>query len=320
VPEEYYVAWWNLENLFDLETATRTEKLKRALKGELDGWKKTVLDRKLSQLAKIIKKMNSDKGPDILGVCEVESKGVLKKLVNTLNLPSRRYRIAHDDTKDKRGIDVAFLYDGKKFVFEKKFSQWIIRRNATRDIFQVNLRVKRTRIPLVLVGNHWPSRMGGAYQSQPYRMMAGETLAYFHQRIREKKGEDVPILVMGDFNDEPFNRSVTEYALSTNDPKNLKRARKPKLYNLMWPLLSKGLATHYYGSEKTMLDQIMVSKGFLFGNSKLSLKPNSAKIEKIKDMTKRGKPQRFGRPSSKKTYNKNGFSDHFPVSVIIRKD
>ncbi|KAG2473020.1 MAG: hypothetical protein NPMRTHETA2_1540002 [Nitrosopumilales archaeon] len=119
MPEEYYVAWWNLENLFDLETATRTEKLKRALKGELDGWKKTVLDRKLSQLAKIIKKMNSDEGPDILGVCEVESKGVLKKLVNTLNLPSRRYKIAHDDTKDKRGIDVAFLYDGKKFVFEK---------------------------------------------------------------------------------------------------------------------------------------------------------------------------------------------------------
>jgi hypothetical protein len=320
VVEEYYIGWWNLENLFDLENATRTEKLKRTLNKELKGWNSSVLTKKLSQLTKIISQMNSNNGPDILGVCEVESKGVLKKLVTKLQIPKRTYKIVHADTKDKRGIDVAFIYDSKKFTAGKKFSQWIVRRNATRDLFQVNMKVKKTNISLVLIGNHWPSRMGGQYESEPYRIIAGETLSYFHQRIREKKGVNIPIIVMGDFNDEPFNRSITKYALSTNDPKNLKRAKNPKLYNLMWDSIADGHATHYYGSEKTMLDQIMVSKGFLFGNSRLSLKSGSVKVEKIKDMTSKGKPRRFGRPSSKKTYNKNGYSDHFPISVIITKD
>lgn len=64
----------------------------------------------------------------------------------------------------------------------------------------------------------------------------------------------------------------------------------------------------------------MISKGFLFGNSRLSFKRKSVKIEKFKEMTKRGKPKRFGRPSSKKSYDEDGFSDHFPVSIVIRKD
>ncbi len=121
---------------------------------------------------------------------------------------------------------------------------------------------------------------------------------------------------MGDFNDEPFNRSVTYYALSTNNSNKLKRARNPKLLNLMWPLLARGNATYYY-KQGEILDQFMISKGFLFNKSKLSVKENSVKIEKFSEMSKRGKPQRFGRPSKK--YNKNGFSDHYPISLVIVK-
>ena len=84
----------------------------------------------------------------------------------------------------------------------------------------------------------------------------------------------------------------------------------------MWHLLAQGEATHYYtGGE--ILDQFMISKGFLFNNSKLSIKNESVKIEKFPEMTKNGKPQRFGRPT--KNYNENGFSDHFPTSLIINR-
>ena len=51
--------------------------------------------------------------------------------------------------------------------------------------------------------------------SEPYRMMAGETLSYFMERILEIRGE-IPKVVMGDFNDEPFNRSLMNYDLSTS--------------------------------------------------------------------------------------------------------
>lgn len=299
-----------------METAPRSDKLRRSIQKELRGWNQKVLNNKLSQLSKIIAQMNNQKGPDILGVCEVENESVLKKLVNKIISPQRKYKVAHENTKDGRGIDVAFIYDSKKFVLKRQFSQWILKRNATRDIFQVNLKIKNSEVEMVCVGNHWPARIGGVYETEPYRIIAAETLSYFHQRIAEEMGKNTPILVMGDFNDEPFNRSVTNYALSTNNSNKLKRARNPKLLNLMWSLLARGDATYYYNQGK-ILDQFMISKGFLFNKSKLSVKENSVKIEKFSEMSKRGKPQRFGRPSKK--YNKNGFSDHYPISLVIVK-
>ncbi len=83
---EYYIAWWNVENLFEVEDyPNRSEKLRRTLKNELKGWTKEILDKKISQLSKIISKMNNGNGPDILGICEVENKSVVEKLVNNLS-------------------------------------------------------------------------------------------------------------------------------------------------------------------------------------------------------------------------------------------
>jgi hypothetical protein len=66
----YSIAFWNLENLFDVEDSPRrNDKLKRALGKSIEGWTQTLLDRKVSQLASIISEMNSGLGPDILGVC-----------------------------------------------------------------------------------------------------------------------------------------------------------------------------------------------------------------------------------------------------------
>jgi hypothetical protein len=39
----------------------------------LKGWTAAVLDKKLQQLAAIIQQFNQGRGPDILGVCEVEN-------------------------------------------------------------------------------------------------------------------------------------------------------------------------------------------------------------------------------------------------------
>ena len=56
--------------------------------------------------------MNDHKGPDLLGVCEVENKEVMTLLVDQLILETQRnYGIAHHDTEDGRGIDIAFIYD-----------------------------------------------------------------------------------------------------------------------------------------------------------------------------------------------------------------
>ncbi|HEY7772920.1 MAG TPA: endonuclease, partial [Marinagarivorans sp.] len=158
----YTLAWWNLENLFDVEHSTaRPEWLQRALANELAGWSDAVLAQKIRQLAKVICAMNNRQGPDILGVCEVESKGVINKLINQLDLPGRHYGVVHADTQDKRGIDTALIYDKHRFSVDKHavFNHVVLKRNATRDILQATFKTNKGN-EFVVIANHWPSRRG----------------------------------------------------------------------------------------------------------------------------------------------------------------
>jgi hypothetical protein len=77
-------------------------------------------------------------------------------------------------------------------------------------------------------------------------MMVGQKLSYWIERIHEELGEDIGIIVMGDFNDEPFNRSVAEYALSANDSRLVINGHNLYLLNLMWPILVPGAGSHVY--------------------------------------------------------------------------
>lgn len=314
-----FIAFWNLENLFDtVDAPDRSDKLQRTLKNELEGWTDAVLSKKIAQLAKIIRQMNNGHGPDILGVCEVESRRVLEKLTGALADLDRNYRIAHADTQDHRGIDVAFIFDAELFSAEEQFSHFIVKRSATRDLFQVNFRDPGGRL-LVLVGNHWPSRSGGRYESEPYRIVAGETLAYFHERIRQVHGDDVAVLAMGDFNDEPFDRSLVAHAIAERSPAKVSRARKASFLNLMWPVVGSGIGTHYFSNEPNVLDQFLVSPGLLDGASGYRVDTGSVAVQRFPEMVSDGTyptPIRFGRGTS---HNPGGFSDHFPVSVVVRE-
>jgi predicted extracellular nuclease len=322
---EYFIAWWNLENLFDIANSTdRPEWLQKKLKSELTGWNNTVLNNKLTQLASIISQMNNNNGPDLLGVCEVENRKVLEKLVSALAFTGRNYAIVHSDTKDARGIDVAFIYD--KGLFKKPakkdiFSHVVIKRNATRDIVQVNFQTKSPqRNDLVVLGNHWPSKLGGDLESEPYRIIAAETLSYWIERIYAHFAKEVSIIVMGDFNDEPFNRSITHYALGLKDSSKVKskRSRKPYLYNLMWPLQNDKSGTHYYNSWG-MLDQVLVNRPLLRKENPLTLVNNSCEIFKTSEILKAGKPRRFSRPSAGSSFDPSGFSDHLPVTFKLKE-
>ncbi|MFL6503202.1 MAG: hypothetical protein ACJ70W_06660 [Nitrososphaera sp.] len=121
--------------------------------------------------------------------------GLLDRLIHKIDSAGRRnYDIIHVDTQDERGINVAFLYDKTKFEVEpdKVFFETIVnscnlRNNAGK------FKSKAAGDRLVPVGNHWPSRTGGQLESEPYRLIAGETLAYFNQRIQEVHGGETSI-------------------------------------------------------------------------------------------------------------------------------
>ncbi len=336
---EINVAWWNVENLFDVmpwdERARKIRNVGSSLKNELENWTELKLTKKLEKLAEIIKEMNNNEGPDILGVCEVENENVLLKLiekVKTGNLANRNYGVVHYDGPDPRGIDVAFIYDKDLLEFHIKdptapptsddskywFSHEVIKRAPTRDILQVNFHLKEEPDKLlILVGNHWPSRIDGDYETEPYRIIAAETLSYFNLRIQQVLGKDTPILVAGDFNDEPGIRALTHYALSMRNKSQVVKATvNPCLFNLMWPLMDNGYGSYWY-DEPLFFDQFLVSRGFLKENAYLKLVEDSVKVIFPKKMWKSPDgypiPRRFGTEE----IDQLGYSDHFPISATL---
>lgn len=319
--EKHFIAWWNVENLFDEKNAPierRPDDIKRKIQADLSDWTSDVLNKKLENLAWVIKQMNSSQGPDILGVCEIENRYVLESLVGKFDLPGRNYDIIHSHSSDNRGIDVAFIYDKNKYEFntEEFFQHTVVKRYATREIIQATLKTVKGN-ELVLVGNHWPSRSAGQYESEPFRIITGETLSYFTERIQEIKGNDVAIIVMGDFNDEPFNRAVADYALSVRSRDKVVYGRNPYLFNLMWPLMGKRISSYVYGGDPMMIDQFMVSKGIAKKSGKYNLNEDKVKIEVYEGMTsgRYHEPIRFGQ----KKPNLLGFSDHLPISFVLEE-
>jgi predicted extracellular nuclease len=315
----YQIAFWNLENLFDIENSPRRgDKVARAIGKDIKGWTQELLDRKISQLASIIKQMNVEQGPDILGVCEVENEFVMDLLVQALEPLGRNYAVIHHDTEDRRGIDVAFIYDKDLFDVDAVFDHFVMRRTATRNLLQVNFKTKQGRM-LVIVGNHWPSRSGGQFESEAYREIAGETLAYFHERILEVLGKDTPVLALGDFNDEPFNRSLTDYALAVRDATVVTRGRNPYLLNLMWPLMGNDVGSLYFNGPN-LLDQILVNKSMIRSDSEITAIPDSVNVLRFPEMVTGGaypEPRRFG--GMGKLVDKDGYSDHYPVEVTVEE-
>ena len=320
----HYVAWWNVENLFDEEDAPpdrRPDKVRRAIARDIKGWTAQLRDRKVAQLAAVIARMNDGVGPDLLGVGEVENRYVLDLLVQAIgtHLPGRGYQIVHADTDDARGIDVAFLYDPQIVTAspDEIFFHVVMRRTATREIVQVNFRTNAGRTWSVF-GNHWPSRSGGQAESAGYRDIAGETLAYFHQRALEVHGSHTPALAMGDFNDEPFDTSLVVHALSTRQPRNVVNATtEPRLWNLMWPITGRPEGSFYFDNQPNMLDQFLVNKNMIVQDAPIRAIPGSAELIRFDDMVtgEYRRPRPFG--GMGKPVDQNGFSDHFPIGMKI---
>lgn len=346
------VAFWNVENLFDTTASPIATDLEFT---PAEGWTQAVFDLKVTNIASIITQMHGGQGPDLLGLCEVENKGVVDRLIAEIGNP--KYRVAHVESPDIRGIDCSLIYSAD--VFDDPPPADIVGhlvhfRFPTRDIFQVRLTVKANGAELHVFVNHWPSRRQGQFESEPHRITVGERCGQLVDQVLKLERAayagvpDTPaglatlnarwnsnVLAMGDFNDEPFNRSITDYLEASKDldkvEEELKPAaghqipslkayleRTPVLFNLSWPLLSQpDRGTFFFsgGTANTMnlLDQFMVSRGLHFGAAKLKVRAGSVQIFRAPDMTTGVKQRPRGFDKKKPA----GYSDHFPIELII---
>jgi endonuclease/exonuclease/phosphatase family metal-dependent hydrolase len=307
--EEFFVGSWNLENLFDTKDDPAVNLDEEYTPEAARHWTKERLDIKLKNQARIISKMNSRKGPDILGVCEVENKDVVQMLVDQLKSLHRKYEIIHRDSPSERGIDCAIVYDSNVFeLVEPKFHH--VNSGNTRDIVEAKL--KHNGAVLYVFMDHWPSR----FHDDTYRDKAADVL---RKRVDEILLADpkADIIMLGDFNDEPDNESIRDHlrAVKTAD-----QAKDGKLFDTLAPLKDSKLGTIVYKNEWELIDHVIISPGLLDPAGFQWKKDSSRRIdfpELIFRPRGKGEIPRPNQSYTRNDFHPSGYSDHLPVGCIL---
>jgi len=312
-----YVAFWNLQNLFD--TVDDPEKNDESFlpDGDME-FTPERLEKQMYNLSRVIHSMNSGNGPDLLGVCEVENQAVLSSIVNKF-LPELDYKIAYLESPDNRGIDNGLLYKANKFKLLNLQADTIYLSDGwpTRLIFGVNLLTESDEKITVFV-NHWPSRSGGRKESEPNRITAAQTLRDAVDRIFSKDAS-AKIMIIGDFNDEPTNVSILNtlnaqpIICDFAEDIEVLEDNYTDLFNLSYKTYVDGLGTYIYKDDWNMLDQIIVSRSLLSDKNFFYL-CNSFEIYKpYYIVTQSGQFKGAPFPTYGGRRYLGGYSDHFPV-------
>jgi Endonuclease/Exonuclease/phosphatase family len=337
------VAFYNFENLFD--TINEPNNDEEWLPNGAMNWTSKKYHQKLENLSRVLSEIGTSENPNaptFIGGSEIENRIVLEDLVKMPKMINLDYGVVHFDSPDRRGIDVALLYQKKHFkvtsasnipllIYKKQLNNTEKRKNATDDIAddksEVELNSERvyTRDQLLVTGyldgeeiniivNHWPSRSGGEKKSSPFREAAGA----LNRKIIDsliKINPNARIITMGDLNDGSYNKSVKIGIGAKLKKTELKEPRD--IYNPFEQMAKEGNASLFYRDAGDIFDQIMISEEFV-----------SADYSKFR-YWKAGiynKPYMIQTTGQYKGYPKRnslsepGFSDHFPVYIYLIKE
>jgi predicted extracellular nuclease len=307
------IAFYNVENLFDIYDDPITQDSEYLPTSKIQ-WTQERYDKKLSSIAKVIESMGF---PSILGMAEIENRKVLEDLINQPLIKVNNYDIAHFESPDERGIDVAMIY--KKGDFDVKNMKYhrikFADNDKTRDILEVSGILRGS--PLTVFVNHWPSKSGGAAESEPKRVHVAEQLKGLVESLFQKDKNN-QIIIMGDLNDEPDNISLTQGLGAKDWAENSDNSLTSNaLYNLSSTIKKAGLGSYYYKKSWETIDQIIVSGNFLSKNS--ILVTDKQQIFNADFLTYLDKSTGIKAPN--RTYTgpiyRGGYSDHFPVFIQV---
>lgn len=309
--------FYNVENLFD----TVNTPGKRDGEFTPDGrnnWNRWRYRDKLQNIAKVVMNTQSWQPPVVIGVCEIENREVLEDLISSTSLVKYGYRIVHRESPDERGIDVALLYR-KDYVemigskaYEVRFPHDTSDR--TRDILMTTGVIGDDTLHFFV--NHWPSRYGGVQKSQPDRIAAANTLrkavdSLFAVDANKK------IVIMGDFNDGPENKSVSEVLGAVGSLDTL--PQQGALFNFMYDVARRGDGTYRYQGEWNALDQFIVSSSVIHGR-KFTAMPGSVHIMREEFLLEEDKYNPGNKPFRTFVGPRylGGYSDHLPIVMTLR--
>ncbi len=317
------VAFWNLENLFDIYDDPETHDEEFTPEGAKQ-WNEIKYQKKLSNVERVMFDMAAIQKdyPIVIGVSEIENRSVLEDLVSQPKLKGANYRICHFDSPDARGVDVAFLYRADVFKFEGsdniKLEVEELPDFRTRDFVVMWGTIEGE--PFYFLVSHWPSRLGGKEASQFKR----DACAKLIREIKDSLLAENPatkVIVMGDFNDDATDASLVKVMGAKGKEKDL---QKGDFFNPYFQMLRAGLGTLAYQDMWNLFDNICVTENMI--------NAEEGKLKLIKGKKFYGnifkKPYMLQQEGQYKGYPlrtfvsnnfQNGFSDHFPVFIYIGK-
>ena len=312
------VAFYNVENLFHPSDDSLTADDDFTPAG-LYHWSYKKYYKKVSNVAKVFIAMGEGNPPSIVGLAEIENDQVLKDLCYHSPLKNYGYKFVHYDSPDRRGVDVALLYRDSciKILRSKKIPVVFPFEPNTRNR---DLLYACAQFPngdsLHIIVNHWTSRYGGYAATIPKRNYYADVARKLVDSLLISNAE-ANILLMGDFND---------YATDESMEKHLRACRydagntSDSLFNLMYYFVDQNnVGSHKHQDFWGCLDQIIVSRGFLYDQNQLHIVNHIPHIFKADFMMV--PDEKYGGEKTFRTYLGpryiGGFADHLPVYVVI---
>ena len=311
--DPFRVMFWNVENLFDTKDDPQKND-NEFLPDATRHWTYPRYQDKLKKVAKTIVASGREGVPDLVGLCEVENDSCLYDLTRRSLLREADYRYVMTDSPDRRGIDVALLYQRGTFKLISHQSIRIpsetIKRDPTRDILHVTGQILSGELVDVFVC-HFPSRSEGKAKSEPYRLLAARTLRHTVDSLMEVRQHPY-LIIMGDFNDYPTDKSMKEVLCGKGDLQNLMQGMEA--------------GTYRYRGEWGIFDQFLVSENI---SAKINFaaaknKNVGAYLENVLILRHPfllEEDEKYGGDKPFRTFNgmkyNGGYSDHLPLAVDL---
>jgi len=352
------VVFWNVERMFRAAASPlRTE----LADGDPDAWGKADVNAKLENLRAVLAAVHAEAPLAMVGVCEVETKGLVRRLGQ--GLPAGLVSV-DDVAVDSSGfaldgLNIGLLINRELFDGAVTVTSHVIDRTFdTRDILECTLESSQLDEPVTVYVNHWASRL--ATEGGEKRVAAAHYLrSLIRDRLRYRTSEmltganrsvrvpkqsdlearaDLPIVVMGDFNDEPFDDSMQILSTtpvvkavreelkvrgrSRTDRFRSYKATPLRLFDPFWQYATGSAGSYYRSPRWRTYDQILLSRGLLRSDSPLTYVDQSAHVFNDPDVTRPNGESivftnRTGKPKSFDSRKGVGCSDHFPVVVEL---
>lgn len=297
------VVFHNCENLFHPSGDSLSQDDDFTLEGRKH-WTYERYKKKLNLLAKTYIAAGEGLFPSIIGLCEIENDKCLNDLCKDTPLRKGNYKFIHYNSEDLRGIDVALLYRPSRFTPIEHHKITFPASNdseRTRDVLYVCGEIEKTKLHIYVI--HAPSR-----REHNAKKMLRKTIfntVYEHMKQLKDKGEE-NFMIMGDFNDNPWDSSVTE-GFRTKSPQSF-------LVNMMQGNKHK-TGSYVYNGEYLCFDQFILSRPLL----EISNENFDGYIFRKDFLIEDNPKNKLITPFS--TYKgvryQGGVSDHFPIVLKL---